>query len=464
MFQIYSRAIEPTDLHHLLESHSAGAFVSFEGRVRNTNEGKKVESLEYQIYNELALKEGEKILNEAKEKFSIIDTAAIHREGHLFLGDIAILIGTLSKHRKEAYLANKFIIDQIKLRLPIWKKEHYESGDHRWVFCKDHLHHQHFNEKDYYQKQTNLISQDKLRNSKVLVIGAGGLGCPVLVSLAQAGVGELGIIDKDQIEFSNLHRQFLFGINQIGESKSHSAKNRLREINPFIKIENFDLKIDYSNSENIFKNYDLIVDCTDNLSSKYVIHDVCFKVQLPFISGSLFKSSAIIRTFHPSRSLGCHRCQSQKEQRDYVIGNCNDYGIIGSSANTIGSLMANEVISYIETSSNNSIEHTILFDLKNLSLNKIKNKRNPSCQFCLQIKKFFTNFDNIGIKFEDSRSNDHFIKVETLNLKEIQNKLSLDRRNILDCEKGIKSESLARDLRESGFSNVYFLEKRSCCP
>src|SRR5690606_29026806 len=125
MFSISTETLNRDDLHLALSNDKAGAIVVFEGWVRNHNEGKKVKSLEYQIYHELAQKEGEKILSAAKSKFNLHDIKAVHREGHLSLGEIAVWIGATASHRDDAFKATRFVIDEIKHRLPVWKKEHY---------------------------------------------------------------------------------------------------------------------------------------------------------------------------------------------------------------------------------------------------------------------------------------------------------------------------------------------------
>ncbi len=142
MFEISKSSFEEYKSKSLV-TPDCGGVVTFEGRVRNHNEGQTVESLEYEVYSELALKEGNKIIKEAKEKFDILNAFCVHRVGHLQIGDLAVWIVVTSKHRREAFKACEFIIDEVKKTVPIWKKEHYtgNSIDSRWVFCaEDHMH------------------------------------------------------------------------------------------------------------------------------------------------------------------------------------------------------------------------------------------------------------------------------------------------------------------------------------
>ena len=140
MFTISNEAINRNSMVDSLTENLAGAIVVFEGWVRNHNQGKHVSSLEYQVYKELALKEGHKILQEAMVKFNLHAVKTVHREGHLSLGDIAIWIGATASHRDDAFKATRYIIDEIKHRLPVWKKEHYTDQSHEWVFCRHHHH------------------------------------------------------------------------------------------------------------------------------------------------------------------------------------------------------------------------------------------------------------------------------------------------------------------------------------
>jgi len=135
MFIMTQEKIMPQELYKLFDNPKAGAFITFEGRVRNHNDGKSVSSLEYQSYSAMALKEGSKIIAQAKEKFGLIDAYCVHAEGHLQVGDLAIWIVTLAKHRKEAYLASEYIIDTVKQTVPIWKREHYLNETPNWVAC-----------------------------------------------------------------------------------------------------------------------------------------------------------------------------------------------------------------------------------------------------------------------------------------------------------------------------------------
>src|SRR5581483_6409633 len=201
-FRFSRTPIDTGSLRAELADPTCGGYTSFEGLVRNHNEGMSVRHLEYEAFEPLAIKEGERIVAEAIERFGIERAACVHRLGDLAIGEMAVWVGASARHRHEAFLACRYIIDEVKHRVPIWKKEHYENGDSGWVNCErcaapgahehehahEHTHdHAHEARPDYSRqmalKEVGAAGQAKLRASKVLVIGCGGLGVPVLMYL-----------------------------------------------------------------------------------------------------------------------------------------------------------------------------------------------------------------------------------------------------------------------------------------
>jgi adenylyltransferase/sulfurtransferase len=447
MFSISSTPLKRDDLHEALSNKSAGAIVVFEGWVRNHNEGKQVSALEYQVYRELALKEGEKILKEAREKFNLHHVISVHREGHLELGDVAIWIGATASHRDDAFKATRYVIDEIKHRLPVWKKEHYTHDKAEWVFCRHHSHHVHFEEKDFYQKQSTLIDQNKLKQAKVLVVGAGGLGCPALVSLASAGIGELKIVDPDNISITNIHRQFLYSPNLVGEKKALVAKTRLSELNPFIKVEAI---VDFFTPEHL-EGVNLVLDCTDNMKTKYFIHDACFQKKIPLVSAGIFKFEGQLRTFIPEQ--GCLRCQVTSTPVDSLLGNCNDFGVLGAATNALGSIQALEAIEFLNTGVNTSFRATIHLNLKNLTQLKVKNKATPDCPTC----KGIVTFDENDLEVSSVEEAELF-DIRELSDKDLLSLEKSDKKIVLCCHRGVRSMKMAQELRSLGHQHVYSLK------
>jgi molybdopterin/thiamine biosynthesis adenylyltransferase/molybdopterin synthase catalytic subunit len=451
LFSISDQSLNRDELHEALVNTQAGAIVVFEGWVRNHNEGKQVSSLEYQVYRELALKEGARILDEAKEKFNLHHVVSVHREGHLKLGEIAIWIGATASHRDDAFKATRFVIDEIKHRLPVWKKEHYVNEKPEWVFCRHQHHHVNFQEADYYQKQSKLTDQNKLKKSHVLVIGAGGLGCPALVNLATAGIGLLRIVDFDSISISNIHRQFLYSPNLVGEKKAVVAKSRLLELNPFIKVE----AITQSFTPEHLANVDLVLDCTDNMATKYLIHDACFKHSIPLISAGIYKHEGQVRTFIPGK--GCLRCHVTTTPDDGLLGNCNDFGVLGATTSVLGSIQASEALEFLVTGANATSVSTLHMNLKTLSQTKIKNIAKADCPVChgqVELELNTLEVDSVGAA--------HLIDIRHLSDAEIQN-LNFSREVVLSCHRGVRSKKVAESLRAQGHSQVFSLKGGANC-
>src|SRR5687767_5633111 len=231
-FSFSASPIDAAALAAPLARPDAGGFASFEGRVRNANEGRAVTALEYEAFEELAVAEGARIVEDAIGRHGALAARCVHRLGRLEVGDVAVWIGAVAPHRAEAFAACRDIIDAVKHRLPIWKKEHYADGDSGWVNCA-HPEGTHVRPCAFdYARQAALPEvgargQARLAESTVLVVGAGGLGCAALASLAGAGVGELLIVDHDRVQASNLHRQPLFTVADVGRPKAEAAAGRL---------------------------------------------------------------------------------------------------------------------------------------------------------------------------------------------------------------------------------------------
>ncbi len=210
---------------------------------------------------------------------------------------------------QEAFLACRYIIDEVKHRVPIWKKEHYVNGDSGWVNCercaappdRPHDHqddHQHAHPHtpgpptaDYSRqqalKEVGESGQAKLRAARVIVVGAGGLGVPVLSYLAGAGIGRIGIVDSDTLEASNLHRQPLYSFEGIGQPKAQLAAARVRALNPEVNVQVYALRLNADNASEVLSAWDLVIDCSDNFSTKFLVNDACVRARKPAILASI---------------------------------------------------------------------------------------------------------------------------------------------------------------------------------
>ena len=232
-------------------------------------------------------------------------------------------------------------------------------------------------EKQIILKKIGISGQKKIKNSKVLIIGMGGLGCPLLTYLASAGVGNLGIIDHDKVEFSNLNRQTLFNLSDIGKFKVVQAKKKIDKIFKAIKIKKFTAKIEKKNIRKILKDYEIICDGTDNFDTRYLINDECKKNKKILISAAINKFDGQIFKFNFKKKGSCLRCFMP--ERPEQENNCGSEGIFSPVAGILGSLQANEVLKTILNLKDDLNNNILLFNALKSSLRKTKINSNPSC-------------------------------------------------------------------------------------
>lgn len=359
-FRLASEAFDTAPLRDGLQQPGCGGFCAFEGWVRDSNEGRQVDGLSYEAYAELALAEGERIVEEAIARYGIGDACCVHRTGDLAIGDLAVWVGASAAHRDEAFRACRYIIDEIKHRLPIWKKEHYVTGESAWVACT-HAYREHEHESDHahrhhepaaafapdYSRQLRLrevgeAGQARLAASRVLVIGAGGLGCPVISYLAGAGVGTLGIVDGDRIDASNLHRQTLYGMRDIGELKVDAARRRVTALNPAVQVQTWSKPLDADNAVEVFGQFDLVVECTDDMRSRYLSNDAAVLSGTRLILASVYQYEGQLQVIEPGAA--CLRCLWPHEPAPDEVGSCVSSGVLGPVPGTLGAMQAMEAL------------------------------------------------------------------------------------------------------------------------
>ena len=222
-------------------------------------------------------------------------------------------------------------------------------------------------------KDVGAIGQKKIIKSKVLIIGMGGLGCPVAEFLARAGVGSIGIIDSDNVDLSNIHRQSLYDINDLKKSKVVAAKKKLKKINSGIKVRSYKIRLNKINYSKIIKEYDYIVDGSDNFKTKFLINDFC-KVSKKFlVSGAISKFDGHVFTFDfKNKNTPCIRSFFQEDKISDDILNCEYEGILGTVAGIIGTIQANEILKKILDIGKNLNGYILILDLLNLNFRKVK--------------------------------------------------------------------------------------------
>ena len=232
-------------------------------------------------------------------------------------------------------------------------------------------------EKQIILKKVGLAGQKKIFSANVLIIGLGGLGCPLLTYLASSGVGKIGIVDFDKVEISNLNRQTLFYTNDIGKYKVHQAKKAINKINKKIKIITFNKKLTSKNIKKIFNNYNIICDGTDNYNTRYLINDFCVKNKKILISSAISKFDGQIMKFNFKKKGPCYRC-FMPAPPDFE-NNCQTDGIFSPVAGVMGSLQANEVLKCILNSKNDLKSRLLIFNALDVEFRKSKIVINPKC-------------------------------------------------------------------------------------
>ncbi len=229
-------------------------------------------------------------------------------------------------------------------------------------------------------KNIGSIGQKKIIQSKVLIVGMGGLGCPVAEFLTRAGIGSLGIIDSDNVDISNLHRQSLYDSRDLKKPKVYAAFKKLNKINPKTKVTCYKIRLDANNFRKIIKNYDYVIDGSDNFKTKFLINDFCVKLEKFLVTGAISKFDGHIFTFNfKNKKNPCLRCFFQEDDISDDILNCEYEGILGTVAGIIGTIQANELLKQILDIGKNLNGFILVLDLLNLNFRKIKLNKQKNC-------------------------------------------------------------------------------------
>ncbi|APD07965.1 SAMP-activating enzyme E1 [Flavobacteriaceae bacterium UJ101] len=332
--------------------------------------------------------------------------------------------------------------------------------------------------------EIGIEGQQKLLEAKVLVIGAGGLGCPVLQYLVAAGVGTVGIIDDDVVEKSNLQRQILFGVSDIGKNKARAVKNRLNNLNPDVQIEAIPERLSSKNALKLFEDYDIIVDGTDNFSTRYMVNDACILANKPLVSGAIYKFEGQVAVLNYKGSAS-YRCLFPKLPKQDLIPSCNEIGVLGVLPGIIGTLQANEVLKMILGLENILKGQLLVYSALKNEMNVFHIARNESeIQQVKEKKDFFettdyevlcgvkdesveeitvdeflNNIDKKLVQIIDVREKEELeldpialdFSIQHIPLGKIQDSLELvdkEKKKIIFCQKGMRSLKAVKILKE----------------
>lgn len=327
--------------------------------------------------------------------------------------------------------------------------------------------------------------QNKISKAKVLVIGAGGLGCPILQYLAAAGVGHIGIIDFDIVELSNLQRQVLFGTASIGKNKAIAAKERLQDLNSDISITAYPEALTYQNAITLFNQYDIIVDGSDNFETRYLVNDACIITNKPLVFGAIYKFEGQVSVFN-YRNGPSYRCLFPTPPQKDSVPNCSEIGVLGVLPGIIGSMQANEVLKLILNLGDVLSGKLLCYNAFNNQISTLKIKKNETVvRQVLNSKDSFeqqelsfncernevVSIQNVlqktNIQIIDVRESHELPKVDELSvvsipLSSLQNELedlSNNRATYIFCQSGIRSKKAVHFLKEKGITNCYSIEE-----
>jgi len=229
-------------------------------------------------------------------------------------------------------------------------------------------------------KDIGILGQKKILSAKVLIVGVGGLGSPVAEFLSRAGVGSIGVVDNDKVSVSNLHRQSLYITNNIGKFKVKITKDKIKKINPNIKVKTYKTRLNSSNFKKIINNYDFIVDGSDNFTTKFLLNDLCLKSKKILVTGAISKFDGHIFTFDfKNKKIPCLRCFFQESQISDDLLNCESEGVLGTVAGIVGTIQANEILKKILNIGRGLDGYIFILDLLNLNFRKVKIKKRKNC-------------------------------------------------------------------------------------
>jgi molybdopterin/thiamine biosynthesis adenylyltransferase/rhodanese-related sulfurtransferase len=226
-----------------------------------------------------------------------------------------------------------------------------------------------------------MAGQKRLKNAKVLVVGAGGLGSPALLYLAAAGVGTLGIVDFDTVDESNLQRQIIHGVSDVGRSKAASAQASIAEVNPYVKVILHEVRLDSSNVMEIFAPYDLIIDGTDNFATRYLVNDACVLLHKPYVWGSIYRFDGQASVFWADYGP-CYRCLYPEPPPPGMVPSCAEGGVLGVLCASIGSIQVNEAIKLIAGIGEPLAGRLMIYDALEMSYRTVRVQKDPECAVC----------------------------------------------------------------------------------
>jgi sulfur-carrier protein adenylyltransferase/sulfurtransferase len=326
-------------------------------------------------------------------------------------------------------------------------------------------------------KEVGTKGQAKLRASRVLVVGCGGLGVPVISYLAGAGIGRLGLVDGDHLEASNLHRQVMYALADVGQLKAELAAARVRALNPDVDARVHAVRLDANNAAELVGQHDLVIDCTDNFSTKFLLNDICVRKRVPVIFSSVYQYEGQLQVVRPERDGACLRCVWPEATRDGIVGNCAEAGVLGPVPGTFGSLQAFEALKLLLDLPGQLGQELLVLDLLTMSISRLRTQRSAACPDharpaqpqlagALPLELDFPNLDDAraaGFDVIDIREPQEVseIPISARNIPMAQllhGAPPPGEKTLLICASGRRSLAAAQELRARGLQQTYSLK------
>ncbi|MFJ8625475.1 adenylyltransferase/sulfurtransferase MoeZ [Kitasatospora sp. NPDC093550] len=343
-----------------------------------------------------------------------------------------------------------------------------------------------------------MAGQKRLKNAKVLCVGAGGLGSPALLYLAAAGVGTLGIVEFDVVDESNLQRQIIHGQSDVGRSKAESARDSVKEINPYVDVVLHEERLDNSNVMEIFSGYDLIVDGTDNFATRYLVNDAAVLLGKPYVWGSIYRFDGQASVFWAEHGP-CYRCLYPEAPPPGMVPSCAEGGVLGVLCASIGSIQVNEAIKLLAGIGDPLVGRLMIYDALEMNYRQVKVRKDPNCAVCgenptvtelidyeafcgvvseeAQAAAAGSTITSAQLKqWQDEKEDIYLIDVREPGEYEIVNipgavlipkneflmgdaleKLPQDRKIVLHCKSGVRSAEVLAVVKAAGFANAVHL-------
>lgn len=229
--------------------------------------------------------------------------------------------------------------------------------------------------------EVGVEGQKKLKAASVLLIGAGGLGSPLAMYLAAAGIGRIGLVDYDVVDYTNLQRQIIHGTKDVGRPKLASARERIEDINPHIQVDTYEVALTSDNALELFAPYDIVIDGTDNFPTRYLTNDACVLLGKPNVYGSIFRFEGQASVFY-AKEGPCYRCLFPEPPPPGLVPSCAEGGVLGVLPGTIGAIQATEAVKLILGVGTPLIGRLMLYDALNMEFNEVKLRKNPNCPIC----------------------------------------------------------------------------------